>query len=153
MAIHGRTRAQGYSGTADWNPLKELKKNLDVPLFGSGDLFTPQDAKRMLEETGCDGLMFARGAIGNPFIFKQTRHFLEKGEDMTPPTVQEKLHTALKQFHYSLMYQDELKTSKEMRKHLCAYTKGVVGASALRNQLVHAVTLEEYENLISDFLQ
>ncbi|MDC7219712.1 MAG: tRNA dihydrouridine synthase DusB [Spirochaetales bacterium] len=152
VAIHGRTRSQGYSGTADWAPLKELTETLPVPVFGSGDLFTPQDAKRMLEETGCAGLMFARGAIGNPFIFRQTRHLLQTGEEMAPLTAADRLNTALEQYRHSLTYLDELRASKEIRKHLCAYSKGIPGSSALRNELVHAEKAEVFEKLILDFL-
>jgi tRNA-dihydrouridine synthase B len=152
VAIHGRTRSQGYSGKADWGPLKILKEKLTVPVLGSGDLFTPGDAKKMLEETGCDGIMFARGAIGNPFIFKQTKHLLTTGEELPALTVRERLETALNQYKHTLSFMDELKASKEIRKHLCAYTKGIPGSSALRNELVHAQTAEEYEKLITDFM-
>ncbi|MBN2627630.1 MAG: tRNA dihydrouridine synthase DusB [Spirochaetales bacterium] len=152
VTIHGRTRSQGYGGKADWAPLKELSELLPVPVFGSGDLFTPDDARRMLEETGCAGVMFARGAIGNPFIFKQTRHLLERAEEMEPIEMKEKLNTALAQYTRSLSYLDELRASKEIRKHLCAYTKGIPNSSALRNDLVHAESREEMERLISDFL-
>ena len=152
VTIHGRTKTQGYSGTADWGPLRELTGLLPVPVFGSGDLFTPRDAERMLEETGCAGVMFARGAIGNPFIFRQTRHLLEEGEDMPPLSAEERLKTALSQYRHSLSYLDEVKASKEIRKHLCAYSKGIPGSSALRNDLVHAAGAAEFEKLIFDFL-
>ena len=152
VAIHGRTKSQGYSGTADWEPLRELASALPVPVLGSGDLFTPGDARRMLEETGCAGVMFARGAIGNPFIFRQTRYLLEKGVDMPPLTAEDRLKTALGQYRHSLNYLDELRASKEIRKHLCAYSKGITGAASLRNDLVHATTAGEFEKLIFDFL-
>jgi tRNA-dihydrouridine synthase B len=152
IAIHGRTRSQGYSGTADWQPLKELTETLPVPVIGSGDLFTPADARRMLEETGCAGIMFARGAIGNPFIFRQTAHLLRTGEEMPPLTPSERLMAALAQYQHSLTYLDELKASKEIRKHLCAYSKGIPGSSALRNELVHAEKASDFEKLILDFL-
>lgn len=153
VAIHGRTRSQGYSGRADWGSIADLKQFLRVPVFGSGDLFTPDDARRMLEETRCDGVMFARGAIGNPFIFGQTRHLLQTGESLPAPGPREKLETALDQYGRTLAYLDEEKASKEIRKHFCAYTKGMAGGSALRNELVHAKTRNDYEKLIGAFLE
>jgi tRNA-dihydrouridine synthase B len=152
ITIHGRTRSQGYGGKADWQPLRELAEILPVPVFGSGDLFTPEDARRMLEETGCAGVMFARGAIGNPFIFKQTKHLLETGMEMESIEMKEKLSTALTQYARSLSYLNEFRASKEIRKHLCAYTKGIPNSSSLRNDLVHAESREEMERLITDFL-
>ncbi len=152
VTIHGRTRSQGYGGKADWQPLRELVEALPVPVFGSGDLFTPDDARRMLEETGCAGIMFARGAIGNPFIFRNTRHLLETGEEAPPQSLTIKMETALSQYISSLSYLSEQRASKEIRKHLCAYTKGIPGSSALRNDLVHGETRSEIEKLIRDFL-
>ena len=89
VAVHGRTREQYYSGKADWNIIREVKKAVKIPVIGNGDVFTPQDAKRLVEETGCDGIMVARGAKGNPWIFKQITHYLETGELLPRPSVEE----------------------------------------------------------------
>ena len=95
VAMHPRTRTQGYAGVADWSMLKNLKKNIDVPVIGSGNLFTPEDAKRMLKETGIDGVMFARGAIGDPFIFERTAVLLQSGTCPPSPPVEKRFSTAL----------------------------------------------------------
>ena len=89
VAVHGRTREQYYSGKADWDIIRQVKEAVKIPVIGNGDVFTPEDAKRMLEETGCDGIMVGRGAKGNPWIFKRITHYLETGELLPGPTLME----------------------------------------------------------------
>lgn len=150
ITIHARTRAQGYEGKSDWNILRELVTlmNGKIPVFGSGDVFLPEDAKRMLEETGCDGVMFARGAMGHPFIFKQTRQLLENGTyDEVEPRQQ-----IIAGFHeLDLVIQDrgEEVACREMRKRFCAYSKGLYGGADLRRQIITANTKEDYKNIFS----
>ncbi len=86
IAIHGRTREQYYSGTADWNIIRQVKEAVSIPVIGNGDVFKPEDAKALIDQTGCDGVMIARGAKGNPWIFSRTLHYLETGELLQPPT-------------------------------------------------------------------
>lgn len=152
ITIHPRTRVQGYSGTAEWEYLARLKEELPVPVVGSGDLFTPEDALRMLEQTGCDGVMFARGALGNPFIFQRTRELLLTGT--VPPELDPEMKLAVARDHIALAVEalGDRRAGKEMKKHLCSYTKGIPGGAALRNKLVHAVSAAEYLPMIEEFL-
>ncbi len=154
LTLHARTRAQGYSGKADWEAFRKLRlefRGKDTLLYASGDVFTPEDASCLLNEYEMDGVMFARGAIGNPFIFRETEEFLQCGS-YTLPTVKEKIETALR--HYSLMekYFGEVLASKEMRKHVMAYIKGIRGAKEVKDEIAKANSKEEYEKALSALL-
>ena len=116
VAVHGRTREQYYSGKADWNIIREVKKAVKIPVIGNGDVFTPQDAKRLVEETGCDGIMVARGAKGNPWIFKQITHYLETGELLPRPSVEELKAMILRHGQMMMEFKGELAGMREMRK-------------------------------------
>ena len=150
LTLHARTRAQGYEGKADRSAFKALSKEfgLDAVLYASGDIFTPEDAIECMEEYGMDGVMFARGAIGNPFIFRETREYLEKGS-YTLPSLRERIETAM--LHYEKMknYYGENIAGREMRKHAMAYIKGVPGASKCKKALTSAMTEEEYREAFS----
>jgi nifR3 family TIM-barrel protein len=150
VTLHSRTRAQAYSGLSDWSHIADLTSVLSVPVFGSGDLFTPEDAERMLRETCCAGIMFARGAMGNPFIFSAAKSLLKKGSYQWPD-VTEKFAIGFKQLSMSAADIGENTACREMRKQFCAYTKGIEGGAALRNLLVHAETIEEYRNVFTDW--
>ncbi|QEN03602.1 tRNA dihydrouridine synthase DusB [Thiospirochaeta perfilievii] len=152
VSLHPRTRSQGYSGFANWDYIKELKSMVDVPVIGSGDLYTPYDAKRMLEETNCDGVMFARGIFGNPFLFAQTIELLTTGEIKTQPTLTDKMEIAFKHLKLSVEFYGEDVALKEIKKHLCSYTKGFPGAKETRDKLVRCSTLEEYETVFQSLL-
>ena len=153
ITLHPRTRAQGYGGTSDWSHIADLVSRLDIPVAGSGDLFSPEDAGRMLSETGCAALMFARGAEGNPFIFPATRSFLATGA-WQPAAFSQRIAAAFR--HLELLAGDigESAACKEMRKQFCAYTKGPPGkkgepgSAALRNRLVFAETIEDYRRIL-----
>jgi nifR3 family TIM-barrel protein len=149
VALHARTRSQGYTGKSDWSHIADLASRLSVPVIGSGDLFAPEDAERMLRETGCAAVMFARGAMGNPFIFAMTRSLLQTG-GYTQPTSAGRINTGLR--HLSLLVKDlgEDSACREMRKHFCAYTKGIPGGAHLRDQLVHAETIAAYREILAD---
>ena len=147
VGLHPRTRAQGYSGSSDWDHIAGLASRLEVPVAGSGDLFTPEDAGRMLRETGCAAVMFARGALGNPFIFEATRALLG-GRDWREPAPREKLETAFRQLGILVRDRGERNACREMRKQFCAYARGINGAAALRNRFIHADTMEEYRRII-----
>lgn len=150
VCLHPRTRAQGYSGKSDWSLIADLVSRLDLPVAGSGDLFTPEDAERMLRETGCAAVMFARGALGNPFIFSAARSFLLAGA-WQPPDPGERIKTAFDQLVLLAEEKGERTACREMRKQLCAYTKGCPGGAAVRNRLVHAETIGEYREILSRF--
>jgi len=154
FTLHARTRSQGYSGSADWSHLKKLKeefRNTPIKIFGSGDIFKPEDAKRMLEETLCDGVMFARGAIGNPFIFQQTKDLIAKGTYESIP-LEKRKETLLRHLDYMIKAFGENLACRDMKKHACAYLKGLEGANKVKVKVVNASTREEYEEAISHLL-
>ena len=148
VAVHGRTREQFYSGTADWEIIRQVKEAVKIPVIGNGDIFTPQDARRMLDETGCDGLMIARGAKGNPWIFSRTLHYLDTGELLPPPGKDEIREMLLRHAELQVQYKGEYLGIREMRKHLAWYTAGLPHSSALRNDVNQAETWEEFRELV-----
>jgi tRNA-dihydrouridine synthase B len=152
VGFHPRTRSQGYGGRADWSLIGGLKRAIPVPVIGSGDLFRAQDALEVLERTGCDAVMFARGAIGNPFIFREARALATGTEHPEPAGIGEKIAAALDHLTLAVENLGEPLACREMRKHICAYTKGIEGGSELRNRVIHAVTLEEYRSIFNEYL-
>ena len=146
VTLHARTRAQGYSGKADWPALARLKQAMSVPVFGSGDVFLPGDARRMIEETGVDGVMIARGAMGNPFIFGQARAVLE-GREAEEPSTALRIAAARRHLALAVEYLGERTACVEFRKQMCAYTKGVRGGAELRAAAVTCSTAAEYETV------
>ncbi|MDR2964409.1 MAG: tRNA dihydrouridine synthase DusB [Treponema sp.] len=147
VSLHPRTRAQGYGGKSDWNHLTDMVSRLSVPVTGSGDLYTPEDVQRMLQETGCAAVMFARGAMGNPFIFSQSRSFLETGS-WEQASFEVRIEAALRHLEMLALDIGERSACLEMRKQFCSYTKGVQGGAALREKVVHASTIEEYRQIV-----
>ena len=150
VAVHGRTREQFYSGKADWDIIRQVKEAVQIPVIGNGDIFTPQDAKRMLEETGCDGLMIARGARGNPWIFRRTSHYLDTGELLPQPDAREVGTMILRHARMQAELKGESLGMKEMRKHIAWYTAGLRGSAALRRQCNTLETLAELEKMLSE---
>ncbi len=148
VTVHGRTRVQFYSGRADWQIIAEVKKAVRVPVIGNGDIWTPQDALAMLVETGCDGVMIGRAALGNPWIFSRTVHYLKTGEILPEPSLEERVSAALR--HACLLA--EIKGEKiavlEMRKHASWYIKGVRGAAGLREKIVRAQGIDELKEIL-----
>ena len=138
ITLHARTRAQGYEGKSDWNKLTELVTlmNNKIPVFGSGDLFTPEDAKRMIEQTNCDGVMFARGAMGNPFIFTKTIQLFQNGSYEEIPASR-RIQTGFNELLMLSADIGETSACMEMRKRFCAYSKGISGGAAMREKIVH----------------
>ncbi|MDR0590005.1 MAG: tRNA dihydrouridine synthase DusB [Spirochaetaceae bacterium] len=147
VCLHPRTRVQGYSGKSDWSLIADLVSRTSLPVAGSGDLFTPEDAERMFRETGCAAVMFARGALGNPFIFSAAKSLLINGS-WRPPEPEERLKTAFNQLVLLAREKGEGTACREMRKQFCAYTRGCAGAAAVRNRLVHAETIGEYREIL-----
>lgn len=149
VTMHARTKTMGYSGKADWSALTTLKQFIEkhypsTPLFGSGDLFSPEAAREMLHTTGVDGVMFARGALGKPFIFHQTRHLLTTGEQSPPPSLEERLETLKR--HLTLLVEEvgEEAACRNMRKHAPLYLKGLPHASKAKQLINQALTYEQY---------
>ncbi len=151
LCLHARTKVQGYSGKADWAKIAKLKSAASVPVFGSGDLFSPEDGRAMLEATNCDGLMFARGAIGHPFIFRQTREFLEAGS-YNQPSLEERVEAARSHLLRSAEIFGEIPACLEFRKHFCAYTKGIEHGAELRRLGVQAETIADFSRLLEAML-
>ena len=148
VAIHGRTREQFYSGRADWDIIKKVKDNLKIPVIGNGDIFTPEDAKRMIDETGCDAVMVGRGAEGNPWIFKRIVHYLNTGEILPEPTVSEKIDMILKHLDMMIDYKGEHVGILEMRKHIAWYLKGIRGASKIKQMVFTMSNYKEVKDLL-----
>ena len=150
ITMHPRSQAQCYSGVSNTEligKLKEKVKKHGVKVFGSGDLFSPEDAKKMFEMTGCDGIMFARGAMGNPFIFRQTIEYLQTGKKLKI-SVEDRIKTAKKELTLLCKAKGEKLGCLEMRKRISPYIKGIENASERRKELVQCSTLEEYENVL-----
>lgn len=153
VAMHGRTRVQMYEGKADWNILKEVKQHLTkIPLIGNGDVKTPEDAKRMLDETGVDGVMIGRAALGNPWMIKQTVHYLETGELLPPLTPREKIEIAKIHLERLMDLKGEKVASREFRQHANYYLKGIPRASKTKNEINQATTKLEIVTLLDNFV-
>lgn len=143
VALHGRTRDQFYSGQADWDHIKQLKKVLTIPVIGNGDIWKAEDARRMVEETGCDAVMIGRGMMGNPFLIRETVALLEQGVHLPPADPEERLQIAACHLNWACRYKGEAVAVREMRKHFSWYLKGMRGAARLREEVNRAVTQEQ----------
>ena len=142
IAVHGRTREQFYMGEADWDIIRRVKEAVKVPVIGNGDVNTPQDAQRMFEETGCDGVMVARAAQGNPFIFREFKSFFETGEICARPDSKEIYDTVIRHADLQLKYKGEYIGIREMRKHVSWYTYGMPGSAKFRNEINQMTDME-----------
>ncbi len=148
VAVHGRTRDQFYSGKADWDIIRAVKESISIPVIGNGDIFTPEAAREMLNYTECDAVMVARGAEGNPWIFKRINHYLKTGELINGPTTDERISLALRHAKMLIENKGEYIGTREMRKHVIWYTKGIPNATKIRNELGRAESIEELEKLL-----
>lgn len=149
VAVHGRTREQYYSGKADWNIIRQVKEAVSIPVIGNGDVTSGESAIKMLEETGCDGVMIARGAQGNPWIFAELLAYEENGTLPPRPRKEEIVKTMLRHASLQLEYKGEYLGIREMRKHVAWYVKGLHGAAKLRETINKVQTYEELENILT----
>ena len=148
VAVHGRTREQYYSGKADWEIIRQVKEAVSIPVIGNGDVDSPEAAKRMLAETGCDGVMVARGAKGNPWIFKRITEYLETGRIPPNPSREEVKAMMLRHGEMMVEFKGEAAAMREMRKHVAWYTAGWPHSAALRNDINAVETMEALRELI-----
>lgn len=152
VVVHGRTRDQFYSGTADYNIIKEVKNALVIPVIGNGDVFGIEDAVRMKEETACDGIMIARGAQGNPWLLREVARYLKTGEIIDKPSFEEKIEVALKHFDLLIQIKGDHIGLLEMRKHASWYIKGMQGASKIKTEINRSKDIEEVKKLLRSLI-
>lgn len=150
VAVHGRLRTQFYSGKADWGIIRAVKEAVRIPVIGNGDVWSPQDAQAMLRETGCDGVMIGRAALGNPWIFRQTVHYLATEELLPPPSLPERVAVALAHFDLLVGTKGEKTAVLAMRKHAAWYLKGVPGAAKLRERVNRAQSAQELRGILRE---
>jgi nifR3 family TIM-barrel protein len=149
VSLHGRTRVQMYEGKANWEIIREVKQSIGIPLIGNGDVTTPHDAKRMLEETGCDGVMIGRAALGDPWMIYRTVQYLQTGELMGEPSVREKINVCILHLDRLIALKGEHVAVREMRKHAAWYLKGIRGNAKVRNGINECNTREDMVTLLT----
>ncbi|CAM3970406.1 tRNA dihydrouridine synthase DusB [Mesobacillus zeae] len=151
VSLHGRTRVQMYEGTANWDIIREVKQSVAIPVIGNGDVKTPQDAKRMLEKTGVDGVMIGRAALGNPWMIYRTVQYLETGKLLGDPSIHEKIDVCILHLDRLIALKNEDIAVREMRKHAAWYLKGIRGNARVRNAINECSTREELVGLLTNY--
>ena len=151
ITVHARTRAQGYSGKADWDIIKQVKESVKIPVIGNGDIKSIYDAEKMINDTNCDAVMIGRGCLGNPWLIKQTIAYLENGVIIDDPTPLERLEMILLHIDKLLKFKPEKQALLEIRTHIGYYLKGVPNASELKNNIFKTKSIDELKNLIEEF--
>lgn len=152
VAIHARTRAEKFEGTAHWDMIAEARRAVGIPVIGNGDVRDAHDAVRMLETTGCDAVMLGRAAFGDPWIFRRIRALAERGEVLPPPTAQERLETGIRHLELLVRSSGEAVAAKEMRKHVAWYIKGLPHSARVREQVNRTRSAAEMAGLLRDYL-
>lgn len=148
IAVHGRTRQQYYSGTADWDAIRRVKEAVSIPVIGNGDVDSPEKAKALIKETGCDGVMIGRAVRGNPWLFRELNHYFETGEKLPRPSVEEVREMILRHARMQIDLKGEFTGIREMRKHVAWYTAGMRHSAALRRETNLVSSYEELEKLL-----
>ena len=150
ICVHPRTRSQGYSGKADWNIIKLVKENVNIPVIGNGDVKTPEDVKRMLDETNCDAVMIGRGVLGNPWLIKNPINYLENKE-LINVTSEDKINMCLKHLELLKDLKNEKIACLEIRNHIAWYLKGISGSNELKNKVFKTTSIHDIISLLIDF--
>ncbi|RED99577.1 tRNA dihydrouridine synthase DusB [Marinoscillum furvescens] len=152
LTIHGRTRKQMYKGVADWTKIAEVKNHPDIhiPIFGNGDIDSPEKAVEYKEKYGVDGIMIGRAAIGYPWIFNEIKHFMETGEHLAPPTLEERVSVAKRHLEFSVEWKGERKGIFEMRRHYTNYFRGIPNFKPYRTRLVESDSFEELSGILAE---
>ena len=148
IAVHGRTRQQYYSGTADWDAIRRVKEAVSIPVIGNGDVDSPEKAEALIKETGCDGVMIGRAVRGNPWLFRELNHYFETGEKLPRPSVEEVREMILRHARMQTDLKGEFTGIREMRKHVAWYTAGMRHSAALRRETNLVSSYEELEKLL-----
>lgn len=150
VAVHGRTREQYYTGTADWEIIRKVKEAVSIPVIGNGDVDSPKKAVQMMQQTGCDGVMIARAAQGDPWIFSRILHYMKTGELLEGPSKEEAIGIMLRHARMQLEHKEEYRGIREMRKHISWYTAGFPHSAKLRREINEIETYQELEDLLSN---
>ncbi|MFD2702572.1 tRNA dihydrouridine synthase DusB [Paenibacillus shunpengii] len=153
IALHGRTREQLYTGYADWDIIKEVKESVSIPIIGNGDISSPEEAKRRLEESGVDGVMIGRAALGNPWMLYRTIEYLEKGVLPPDPDPEEKIRIAILHMDRLIALKGEHVAVREMRKHLSWYLKGLKGSARIKDAIMEGTKRDEMVSVLTNFLE
>ena len=151
ICIHPRTRSQGYEGIADWSIIKEVKKSVNIPVIGNGDIKTIYDAERMISETGCDAIMIGRGILGNPWLIKEIDYYLNKGIVIDKPNSMDKIEMAIKHLIYLEKQKCEKLVLLEIRNHIAWYLKGLKGSNEIKNMVYQSKNINDIINILAKY--
>lgn len=152
VSVHGRTREQLYTGKANWDIIRDVKDAVSIPVIGNGDVFSPEDARRLLDHTGCDGVMIGRGALGNPWMLYRTIQYLTTGALVGDPTPREKMDVAILHLDRLIALRNELVAVREMRKHLAWYLKGLPGAARVKDVIMEETSRDRLVEILKDYI-
>ncbi|WP_336776658.1 tRNA dihydrouridine synthase DusB [Paenibacillus sp. MMO-58] len=152
VSVHGRTREQQYTGKANWDIIRDVKQAVSIPVIGNGDVFSPEDARRLLDHTGCDGVMIGRGALGNPWMLYRTIQYLESGQLLPDPLPREKLEVAILHMDRLVALRGEATAVREMRKHMAWYLKGLPGAARVKDVIMEETGRDRLVEIMEQYI-